>query len=315
MKYLTLIILSAQYCLGAFAQSEVPDSVLERLNPFVSFWEHLPDGTEITSISLSWPSDDVLCDQYDGSDGHGSYTLYKTQSGKIMGVTAYGAYCQGDSEYGYQYWFDKDGNPTYYEDGNNIYTAERIVLFDKAQSIVEVVYPSHYDSGDHLRTISWGDSTEEYTADYFGVQFEALREEMRNRAETLKEMMPTLEKAEQKAEAAQLITELWGKVMNPDTAKLVLRQITPEDVNDELFIRIKTLTPVYKTPSIHSEVIGSFDYYDIFLFALKAEQGKLSGGQSQNDWYYIRWMDPSSDEDIEGWIPGSAIARDLFPSN
>ena len=302
----------------AHAQDTVVSSTeLEEFNTIRNYAAQLPLNAEIEVFILSWPSDDLLCDQYNESQGDMDFFIYRDKkSGKIISVTEFGAYCQGDSDYGYSYLFDTDGYAIYSSEGWNPYVATEIKFYNKGKAVLNVEY-SPTNDGPVQRTISKIHSDEVVTAAYFKRKINEYFESMRARLEELRKMNPNEMSPRQREEVKSLI-----KVLNEELRKGVVFENThifrkphpdPEGWGESVLISGVDVK-VHEAPDKKSEVIGTVSYFERWVTIVDLSEGQSMGSNGSHPWYKIKYEDYSSGElvEVEGWVFGAFISPDTY---
>lgn len=135
---------------------------------------------------------------------------------QIICVSDWGAYCQGDSEFGSDYFFDAKGNAIFSSGGHNEYVDEHVYFYKNGIPTVEVIHPSAY--GDlKIRTIRPAKPTDAVTTVPFVERVDELLETMKKRIKSLEKITNEHENIENQKEARNTIKELKANLFSTDS--------------------------------------------------------------------------------------------------
>lgn len=302
-------------------ENAVEDSIdWKDLSDFEYYLSNLPEGVELETKSFSWPGDDFFCDQYDGSDGPLDVTLVRIkESGKIIYWHESGSYCQGDSEYWESYTFDQYGNAVRSYFGS-IGTSDVQTFYKNGKAVLEVEFPGFvetYHEENNAPIYSKVESHEKITV----VDFENRIEELK---ETVQERIAGLEAFEIDAEDERSLQErdtLLKQLKETLNTEVQFESISgkfqyPNEVYEEgnyVSIQLnKRKVNVYASPSMDSEVVATYSYFDPMLMISELGPEETIAPHGKNVWYKIMKSENNGDGPYEGWVYGAFVAKDIY---
>ena len=296
--------------------SNVEAIPLEKLEPIASyeaFCKTLILGDSIETFTIEWPGDEYLCDSYDGSDGPLSYTIYRlARTKQIIRVSEHGAYCQGDSDFGADTYFDAQGRAVYYSAGESEYSDQTILFYTEGIPSTEVIHRPPYGE-EFKRVIQIPISSEFTTTGPFLERIESLLETMQERILSLEKVVN--EDNENRSQKAQLtIDEITHNLFSMDSIEsyysheFILRM--PSEKRD--FINLKRVNvEVKENPSVESESTGTVSYYNNYISINEIGEKETIAGLGTHHWYEIVYKD-SNRESQSGWIFGSDVTPWMY---
>ena len=298
---------------SAFAQS--PQD-LEKFNPYKNHKVWTNEVTAVEVLELRWPSDDILCDSYQGSQGGLSYRIFRDKtSQKIYSVEETGYYCQGDSEYSLYYRFDENGFAVYSESGGNPYVPAVCSYYDQGKEALRIVYESENDGGKN-RKISWENSEDVITTAEFEQKLNELRETMRDRITELSALDLSDRDPEYQNEANALIAELSAELNTKriDSSYVFRKPQAPLSGWGFEYATVNEFNvAVHKEPNFSAPKVASVSFYDLGIQVLEMGEVVSTRSEGVHPWYKIRFKTYPSGEWLEGWIFGAYIAKEIFP--
>jgi len=299
-----------------------PDPPLERIGSYEAFYKQdFAIGSEVEVFELNWSADDRLCDRgYCASYGETNYMVFRLKnSNRIIKVSEDGSTaCQGDSEYGYHYLFDKNGFAIYSVEGGNIYSPTTVKFYDSGKEIVKVEYSAGNEE-ERIREITNTTSTEVISATDFEWRITELKETIKNRIFQLErcEWEDVEDVAELKKEAQETIKTLQETISKGTfyTGGYVIRKPKPIENGEygEGARIIGTNVRVRKEPNTESEILAKVSYYDIGFRITAISPAETIKPYGRHNWYKVQNDEMGSWNEIEGWIFGAFIAADVFP--
>lgn len=256
---------------------------------------------------LEWPADDLLCDDYENSDGYMHYEIYRLKDSKhIVWVREFGAYCQGDSEYSSSYRFDAQGKPWYSVVGGNLYTNTYIRLYT-GTNVVEVEYPPGWEPN-FSRIVRQLNETGLRSEDSAVFNPENYRVRMRERIQSLQKLLPTLSDTDKQSEARKTIHTLQTN-LSQATYKPGYEWRKPR--YPEEFMDVKgTDIRVRSGPVSTSAILGKISWFDT-IWCLEVRGSETIEPYGTYPWYKIRYF--YKDEEREGWIFGYFVQDGVYP--
>lgn len=278
------------------------------LLPTLSYAQSPADGEAVEVYTLEWPADELLCDAYDGSEGPLQYEMFRLKkSGQIVKVREFGAYCQGDSEYGYSYHFDEAGNVSYSVTGGNIYTSTYIRFYTGGRPVTEAEYAPELESA-YMRTIRNLSETESLRLDSFIAYRDSLRMRMRKRIQSLQTLLPSLDDTGKQAEATKTIQELESGL-----AEAVYKEgytwRKPRYPHEELKVK-GTDIRVRSGPGSQWPVQAKVSQFELYMKCLEVRGMETIEPYGTYPWYKIRYYNKGLQE---GWIFGAFVQSGVYP--
>lgn len=255
---------------------------------------------------LEWPADDLLCDDYEKSDGYMDYEIYRLKDSKhIVWVHEFGAYCQGDSEYSSSYHFDAQGKPRYSVVGGNLYTNTYVRLYTGTQ-VVEVEYPPSWEQN-FSRIIRQLNETGLRSEDSVVLNPDSYRTRMRERLQSLQELLPSLSDTAEQSEARSTIQALQTNLAQA-AYKPGYEWRKPRYAEE--FMDIKgTDIRVRSGPGSTSAILGKISWFDS-AWCLEVRGSETIEPYGTYPWYKIRYY--YKEEEREGWIFGAFVNEGVY---
>jgi hypothetical protein len=280
---------------------------------FVSF--NIPPDSEIEVFEMSWPSDDRLCDTYEGSDGGLVYRVYRLkESKKIMYVNQEGYFCQGDSEYYQGYYFNENGNLIYSVQGG-IYQPIIARFYTPGQPTIEVNYAGEGENS-RKRVISPLPATTQITTGDITQQIQNFREKMRKRMEALQALSVKLKEKEDQQEADSLINLLQISLEKEMTYTDGYVWRKPRPIKTGVIGEVGRLTGtdirVRKTPHLNAEVIAKASEYELWVSVIEIGKTQTIAPYGEHAWYKISYLEDYTQQKIEGWVFGAFVMEGVY---
>lgn len=292
--------------------------------PFEKYCAGIKSSSEFEVFKLTWPSDDKLCDLYNESQGDMTFTITRDKtSKKIVSVHEEGSYCQGDSEYGYYYLFDNNGNAIYSMEGGNMYNPTIVKFYENGIEIVSIEHSHEVRAHDEefaTRKIKKSSSTELITSEVFYLKISELKEIIRERITALdsilqdKDLMKeVLEYAGRPDRVNELKEEI--QILLPTLENSVRKNIDFTDdyvyeksikVGSQVLITRRNIN-VRNSPSSGSKVVGSVSYYDLRVFVSEIGEIENIAPYGKHNWIRISYTEIFTGRVVEGWIFGAFI--------
>ncbi len=287
----------------------------EKIPSFEAYCKSIPIGEEVEFFELSWPGDDRLCESYDKTDGPLTYRVYRLKESKrIVRIYEEGAFCQGDSDFGYYFLFDQNGNAIY---SQNVALFPSITFYESGKEMIEVEYDSEFDITD-FRKIKKINSGEVLTTKEYENKIEEYRETMRERSASLRTFIAKTNDADDIKEAESLIEQLQSSLRKKVEYQdgYVYRKPLPmeEGKSGELCMVNALDIRVRAEPNSTSKVISKVSYYNNHIEVIDIEGMETIEPLGTHPWYKINFIDwnASAPETTEGWIFGAFIVPDIF---
>lgn len=265
---------------------------------------------EVEVFTLEWPGDDWLCDKYEGSEGPLVYRVYRLKSSKkIICINAFGAYCQGDSEFAYEYLFDEKGNAVF-SIRLGIYVPNIFSLYQDGKLITEVETRGDGEE-EYAPRIKKVISGEVVTSSSFEKQVEEYFLDMKKRMSALNTMVFQPGEESMKAEADSLIILLEAEVQKGITYQpgFVWRKALP----GEKALIVATDVRVRSASGSSAGVISKISCYDPVPVIIAVGEEETIAPYGTHAWYQIRYTDRKTGKEVTGWIFGAFIAKEVFP--
>jgi len=285
----------------------------------VDYYKSLTPVRELEMYCLSWPGDDLLCDSYEGSEGVLDFCVYRLKSSKkIVYVDVAGAYCQGDSEFGWICQYDEQGTPLYYYTGRNEYvpTVNRYLTSDK--SVIQVTEEPDMGRGigrsRKVETLKTMDAPG--TAD-IEKQIADLHGQMRQRLAALKKMEFNADETDKKREAQMLMDSLQASLSRgiKYSGGFVLRKPMPtqKGTRGEWAQLTGTDIRVRAKPGSKEEIVAKINCYDLPIEVIDMADAEMIAPFGKHPWYKITYEDFNTRKPIQGWIFGAFVMEDAYP--
>lgn len=300
--YKHILFFSALFFLCTYSFSQKTDSI-----PF--------PANAVEYFEFSWPADDILCDSYPFSEGPLTFTVCRLKnSKKIVSFHELGAFCQGDSDFNNYFIFNLKGEAVY-SNSMGIYAPAITTFYMRGTPDIEIAVPGEgeeeykpiFREPEYKDSLT-SDDIEKTIADYL--------KRSKDRLAFLKKMTFKNEEKDKIKEVKNLINDLESSIDSEiiwsDGGVFRKPKLIKWGESGELAkLNTKNVT-VYEDFDIKSKVIYNFTQYAENLEVIKqAIIEEYYPGQI-TDWRYIRYTDPSTLKNIEGWIPTEFIMEEVF---
>lgn len=276
--------------------------------PLQKMWAEIPDGTILERLSYSWPGDDNLCDNYEGSDGDRMVNVYQTKEGQILVYEDFGAYCQGDSEYGMRCYYDFDGSLVLRETGFNMYVEQIYALFENREFVKLFIAPTPYASNRSFEVdrfmIRPGGSEE------VSKMLDDMKEEVTARYATLMQLLPGLQ--DDDYDEALTTTEALREFIEKgaEIKPAVFRKPGIPEMEAETWLRINgEYIHFYPEPSLNDERIESLSFHNCLVQIQEMGRQTISPFSEKDQWLKVRYFIFGTNEETEyeAWILASSL--------
>ncbi|MCB9232843.1 MAG: hypothetical protein H6581_14320 [Bacteroidia bacterium] len=275
-----------------------------------------PAGQKIEYFTLNWPWEDFLCDnQFCESTGSFIYSVYRlADSKKIVKVTESGAtYCQGDSDYSYEYLFDQDGKATLSRVGGNPYTEDVVTAYQAGIANLEAIYSPQEDQQRkrEVREIAPGEVVQTKN---FVDQISDYQEAMKDRAYILSEcdFSGAEDPEAYEAEALKLSEKLESEGKKAITWEEDYLYRKPALPGEHVWVG-GTHVRVRSEPGTASAELAQLNNYDLGVSLLEVGKDENIANLGTHHWYKISFYDFNKGEEVQGWIFGAFVMEDVFP--
>lgn len=268
------------------------------------------DVEEVEVYTLEWPGDDLLCDKYEGSEGPLIYTVSRLRSSKkIIHVSADGAYCQGDSEFFYTYFFDEKGNAIY-SISLGMYSPNVFSLYQDGKCVTKVETRGEGEEN-YAPRVKKVTSEEIVTSSDFEKAIEEHFQDMKKRIEALEMMTFRPDEPHSKVEADSI-----RKLLEAEVKKGITYQpgfVWRKPIPGEKALIIATDVRVRSAWGSSAGVISKISCYDNNPLVIAVGDEETIVPYGTHAWYKIRFTDGKTQKSAEGWIFGAFVAKNIFP--
>jgi hypothetical protein len=291
------------------SQQQTPTDSIKSIQPipipgfelYADSLQALGDSSLVEIFTSAWTTDQLLCDQYQGSVGDNDYDVYRlAKSKKITYEHERGAYCQGDSDFDNRTLFDLQGHYVWSSNWA-LYAPQSTTFYTNGVALASLQKPGEGEDEYAPRIVKENDKYV-YTAPDDPVQ--ERRERVANRKRGLEKLMKMLTDTAEIDEAQNALDFVSELLANDENWQWKAQYILRRAGKDESTMVSRFEVKLHENPKNSAKVVDKISYYDGYVDVTEIS--------ADGKWYKVSGTHKLTNAKFVGWIERKFIVPGIF---